>query len=170
MLGPARATWSDIVSLPVDLFTDVTKVSVRHSLPVSLLTPRVLTGNVSRRKIVFVYNSLLSVYAGGRWTGGLQTEIVRKLLSTSDFLLSPSLLQTFTQTLAPLAPPIGANLRGKMEESLESNDEAPPKRRHRLGLCHSHVTCPIRALTTVASWTGAPAPARALPVSPTAKL
>ena len=85
MLGPARATWSDIVSLPVDLFTDVTKVSVRHSLPVSLLTPRVLTGSVSRRKIVFVYNSLLSVYAGGRWTGGLQTEIVRKLLSTSDF-------------------------------------------------------------------------------------
>ena len=57
-----------------------------------------------------------------------------------------------------------------MEENLESNDEAPPKRRHSLGLCHSHVTRPILALTTVASRASTRAHARATSVSPTAEL
>ena len=97
--------------------TQIRSFDLLHSLPGSGLTPRVSltpqvsprvslipwvrTGKVSLLGIVFVYNSLLSVYAECRWGGALQTEIARKILSTSHFLLSPPLLQTFTERLRP---------------------------------------------------------------------
>ena len=82
-------------------------------------------------------------------------EIAQDLLNISHMLSLSSLLCTFRHNLHPLAPPASQNFLSKMKENLEKTDEAPPKRRHYLGLSRCHVTRPILRLTTVVCRTGA---------------